>query len=248
MLPIRDENPHPPGFKPTVTIALIIVNVVVFIFEVLFTGQFWEFSNRAAGVLFLEWGAVPACITGTASIVSTCPTTPYVSLLSSTFLHGGLMHLGGNMLFLWIFGDNIELKFGKLGFLVIYLVWGILAGVAHVAIAPDSMIPAVGASGAISGVLGAYLVLFPRAKIMTFLMLGFFWRMMHIEAKWFLPFWLIFQNLLPFFLSGFGVAGGGVAFMAHIGGFAVGALFGYMYKKTHKSDFMYGQRYGYDYK
>ena len=246
MLPLRDENPHPPGFKPTVTIALIIINVTVFILEILMTGQFWEFNNRAAGIMFTEWGTVPACISGSASVISSCPPTPYISLLSSTFMHGGLMHLGGNMLFLWIFGDNIELKFGKIGFIAIYLVWGILAGLAHVAINPVSGIPAIGASGAISGILGAYLVLFPRARIMTFMMLGFFWRMMHIRAKWFLPFWLVFQNLLPFFLSGFGVAGGGVAFMAHIGGFAVGALSGLIYKKTHRSEFMYGQRYGYD--
>ena len=246
MLPLRDENPHPPGFKPKVTIALMIANVIVFFFEVAITGQFWEFSNRAAAVMFTEWGAVPACITGAAPAGAPCPPEPYVSLLSSTFMHGGLMHLGGNMLFLWIFGDNIEVKFGRAGFLGIYLVWGLVAGLAHIAIDPDSMIPAVGASGAISGVLGAYLVLFPRAKISTFLMLGFFWRMMHIEAKWFLPFWLVFQNILPFFLSGFGIAGGGVAFMAHIGGFAIGVATGLAYKKTHKADFMYGRRYGYD--
>ncbi len=245
MLPLRDENPHPPGFKPKVTIFLIIANVVVFFFEVAITGQFWEFGNNAAARMFYEWGAVPACVTGTASIVSSCPEMPYFSMLSSTFMHGGLMHLGGNMLFLWIFGDNIELKFGRGAFLAIYLAWGILAGLAHIAIDPDSMIPAVGASGAISGVLGAYLVLFPRAKIMTFMMLGFFWRMMHIEAKWFLPFWLVFQNLLPFFVSGFGIAGGGVAYMAHIGGFVAGVAVAYAYKRTHRSDYMYGRRYGY---
>jgi len=145
---------------------------------------------------------------------------------------------------LWIFGDNIEAKFGKTKFLGIYLVWGIVAGLAHIVIDPNSSIPAVGASGAISGVLGAYLALFPKARIQTFLMLGFFWRMMHIQARWFLPFWLIFQNILPFVISGFGVAGGGVAFMAHIGGFAIGIATGYLYKKTHRSDFTYGTRYG----
>lgn len=245
MLPLRDENPHPPGFKPKVTIALIIANVAVFFYEVAYTGQFWEFGNAAAARMFYEWGAVPACVTGAASVGVQCPEMPYFSLLTSTFMHGGLMHLGGNMLFLWIFGDNIELKFGRAGFLAIYLGWGIAAGLAHVAIGPESVIPAVGASGAISGVLGAYLVLFPRAKIMTFMMLGFFWRMMHIEAKWFLPFWLVFQNLLPFFVSGFGIAGGGVAYMAHIGGFAAGVAVGYAYKKSHRSDYMYGTRYGY---
>ncbi len=249
MFPLKDENPHPPGFKPKLTIALIVINVVVFFYEVAFTGQFWEFSNIRAAELFYEWGAVPACITGASNISingisASCPTLSYASLLSSIFLHGGLMHLGGNMLFLWIFGDNIELKYGRVKFLGVYLLWGIVAGLAHVAVDPNSPIPAVGASGAISGVLGAYLALFPRARILTFMMLGFFWRMIHIQARWFLPFWLIFQNILPFLIGGFGQAGGGVAFMAHIGGFAIGYAFGYAYKKSHSSEFSYGTRYG----
>ncbi len=250
MLPLRDENPHPPGFKPKLTIALIIINVIVFFFEVAVTGQFWEFSNQRAAMMFFDWGAVPTCITGGSTITSftgqqfPCPEMSYISLISSMFMHGGLMHLGGNMLFLWIFGDNIELKFGRAKFLGIYLFWGIGAGLAHIAIDPTSSIPAVGASGAISGVLGAYLALYPKAKIMTFMMLGFFWRMLHIEARWFLPFWLIFQNILPFLISGFGVAGGGVAFMAHIGGFVIGLATGYLYKKSHSSEFTYGTRYG----
>jgi len=249
MFPLRDENPHPPGFKPKLTILLIIINVAIFFYEVAVTGQFWEFSNSRAAQMFFEWGAVPTCINGASTIPIqgfqiSCPDIPYVSLISSMFLHGGLMHLGGNMLFLWIFGDNIELKFGRVKFLGIYLVWGIVAGLAHMAIDPDSSIPAVGASGAISGVLGAYLAIFPKVRITTFLMLGFFWRMMHIQARWFLPFWLIFQNLLPLFISGFGIAGGGVAYMAHIGGFAIGFATGYLYKKTHSSEFTYGTRYG----
>ncbi|MDP3780815.1 MAG: rhomboid family intramembrane serine protease, partial [Nitrosopumilaceae archaeon] len=131
-------------------------------------------------------------------------------------------------------------------FLLIYLVWGVGAGLVHIMGNPTSPIPAVGASGAISGILGAYLAMFPRAKITTMMMMGFFWRMMHIQAKWFLPFWLIFQNLLPFFIQnfGFGVAGGGIAFLAHIGGFVIGLATGMLYKKTHGSEFTYGTRYG----
>ena len=254
MFPLRDENPHPPGFKPRVTIALIIINAVVFFAQVAYTGQFFDFSNQNAYEMFYNWGAVPNCVTGaTYSSIPTnvglikldCPTVPYVSLLSSIFMHGGLLHFAGNMWFLWIFGDNIEQKFGKLKFLGIYLIWGILAGLLHVYGDTSSITPAVGASGAISGVLGAYLIIFPRARIQTFMMLGFFWRMMHIQARWFLPFWLVFQNLLPFFVGGFGIAGGGVAYLAHIGGFAVGLATGYLYKKTHSSDSMYGTRYGY---
>jgi len=254
MFPLRDENPHPPGYKPKVTYALIAINVLVFLIEIAYTGQFIEFTNNSAYNLFYNWGAVPNCVTGgTISNINlgegplqvTCPDAPYVSLLSSIFLHGGAMHLGGNMLFLWIFGDNIELKFGRIKYLAIYLIWGISAGLIHILGDPSSVTPAVGASGAISGVLGAYLVIFPRAKIQTAMMMGFFMRMIHIQARWFLPFWLVFQNLLPFFIGGFGVAGGGVAYLAHIGGFVVGLATGYLYKKTHSSEFTYGTRYGY---
>ena len=249
IIPLRDENPHPPGFKPKLTIALIIANVIVFFYEVAATGQFFDFTNSRAAMMFYEWGAVPACINGASHIVSgsfeiPCPDVPFVSLFSSIFMHGGLIHLGGNMLFLWIFGDNIELKFGRAKFLAIYLGWGVVAGLAHMAIDPNSMIPAVGASGAISGVLGAYLAIFPRARILTFMFIFFFFRMIHIQARWFLPFWLVFQNLLPFFIGGFGGSVGGVAYMAHIGGFAIGFATGYLYKKTHSSEFTYGTRYG----
>ena len=249
MFPLKDENPHPPGFKPKLTILLIVINVIVFGAEVAITGQIWEFSNEKAFQMFYDWGAVPTCITGSSTFTingqtGSCPDMAYVSLVSSIFMHGGLMHLGGNMLFLWIFGDNIEAKFGRAKYIGIYFIWGIGAGLIHILGDPSSPIPAVGASGAISGILGAYLVMFPRAKIMTFMMLGFFWRMMHIQARWFLPFWLIFQNLLPFFIGGFGVAGGGVAYLAHIGGFAIGLGTGYLYKKSHGSEYTYGTRYG----
>lgn len=249
MLPIRDENPKPPGYKPKVTIALLAANVIIFFFEVAVTGQFFEFSNDRAAMLFYEWGAVPACITGDSTISIqqiqiSCPDMPELGLLSSIFLHGGLLHLGGNMLFLWIFGDNIELKYGRIKFLGIYLVWGIVAGLAHVIGDVNSPIPAVGASGAISGVLGAYLVMFPRTRITTFIMMGFFSRMAHVPAKWYLPFWLIFQNILPFVVGGFGFGGGGVAYLAHIGGFVIGLATGYLYKKTHGSEYLHGSRYG----
>ena len=127
VFPLKDENPHSSGFKPWVTRLLLIANAAVFLYEIAYTGQFWEFGNARAAQLFFEWGAVPNCITGGSSIVQPglvlpCPDSPYFTLITSTFLHGGLMHLGGNMLFLWIFGDNIEHKFGRLKFLGIY--WG----------------------------------------------------------------------------------------------------------------------------
>lgn len=254
LLPLKDENPHPPGWRPIVTYGLIAANVIAFFFEVAVTGQFLDFTNGRAFALFYDLGAVPQCVMGADSlninfgrgpVLVECPSNPLMTLVTSTFLHGGALHLGGNMLFLWIFGDNIELKFGRLKYLGIYLGWGVLAGLAHIAGDTNSAIPAVGASGAVSGILGAYLILFPRARILTVMMLFIFIRMLHIQAKWFLPFWLVFQNLLPFFIGGFGVAGGGVAYLAHIGGFAVGLAVGYLYKITHQSEFTYGTRYGY---
>jgi membrane associated rhomboid family serine protease len=249
MLPIRDENPKPAGYKPKMTIALIVANVIIFFLEVAITGQFFEFGNDRAAAFFFDWGAVPACVSGDRilnfqDIEISCPPEPMITLLTSTFLHGGALHLGGNMLFLWIFGDNIELKFGRLKFLGIYLMWGIVAGLVHIVGDLNSPIPAVGASGAISGVLGAYLVMFPRAKITTFMMLGFFMRMTHVSAKFFLPFWLIFQNLLPLFVGGFGFGSGGVAYLAHIGGFVIGLATGFAYKKMRSGEFTYGTRYG----
>ncbi len=249
MLPIRDENPKPAGYKPKMTIALIVANVIIFFIEVAITGQFFEFNNNRAAAFFFDWGAVPACVSGDRilnfqDVEISCPPEPMMTLLTSTFLHGGALHLGGNMLFLWIFGDNIELKFGRLKFLGIYLTWGIIAGLVHIVGDLNSPIPAVGASGAISGVLGAYLVMFPRAKITTFMMLGFFMRMTHVSAKFFLPFWLIFQNLLPLFVGGFGFGSGGVAYLAHIGGFVIGLATGFAYKKMRSGEFTYGARYG----
>lgn len=257
MIPLKDENPHPPGFKPRMTIALIAANAIIFFVQVAITGQFFEFSMvDESGIhpntinMYYNWGTVPTCVTGGDTLninfgggpVSlSCPTVYYISLLSSIFMHGGLLHFGFNMLFLWVFGDNIEQKFGKIKYLGIYLIWGIAAGLIHVAGDPTSPIPAVGASGAISGVMGAYLVIFPKARILT--LMGYF--MIHVQARWFLPFWLIVQNLLPFFVGGFGASGGGVAFLAHIGGFAVGVVTGYLYKKIHSSDSTYGTRYGY---
>jgi len=264
ILPIKDENPHPPGFKPKLTIALIIINVLVFFYQVSVTGQFLElqmvdpntgtlFPNTIK--LFYEWGTVPYCISGGDSInlsidetnplPVSCPDIPMLTLLSSMFMHGSIMHLGGNMLFLWIFGDNIEAKFGKAKFLGIYLLWGIVASFAHIAIDPASGAPGIGASGAISGVMGAYLIIFPKARVLTMMWVFFIIRWMHLSAKWILLYYLIVQNLFPvIFSSLFSTGGGGVAYMAHIGGFVIGLAFGYMYKKTHSSEYTYGTRYG----
>jgi membrane associated rhomboid family serine protease len=238
MLPLRDENPKPPGYKPIVTYALIAINVIVFFWEISVTGQFYEFTNRRAEEIFLNYGTVPSIVTKglidkNYGVIS--------SIFSSTFLHAGILHIGGNMLFLYIFGDNIEYKFGRGKYLALYLFWGLVAGFVHILSDPSSSAPAIGASGAISGVLGAYLVIFPNAKVLTLLLFGFFIRTIRISVKWYLPFWFIFQNVLPALV---GSSGSGVAFFAHIGGFLIGMLSGFLYRKTHGSEFMYGTRYG----
>ena len=238
MLPLRDENPKPVGWKPYITYAIIAINVLLFVWEIAVTHQVWEFTNKRAEDMLLNYGTVPAVITnGIASHNYASIST----IFSSMFLHAGVMHIGGNMLFLWIFGDNIEYKFGRGKFLALYLFWGVTAGFFHILSNPSSPLPAIGASGAISGVLGAYLILFPNAKVVTLMLFGFFTRLTRISAKWYLPFWFIFQNVLPALI---GSSGSGVAFFAHIGGFLVGLFAGFIYKKTHSSEFTYGTRYG----
>jgi membrane associated rhomboid family serine protease len=243
MIPLRDENPKPVGYKPIVTYALIAINVIVFFWEISVTGQFYEFTNRRAEEIFLNYGTVPSVVTN--GLIDRNYGV-ILSIFSSEFLHAGIMHVGGNMLFLYIFGDNIEYKFGRGKYLALYLFWGLIAGFVHILSDPSSSAPAIGASGAISGVLGAYLVLFPNAKVVTLMFFGFFIRVIRISVKWYLPFWFIFQNVLPALV---GSNGSGVAFFAHIGGFLIGMFTGFLYKKTHSSEFMYGTRYGWkDYK
>ena len=237
MLPIRDENPKPPGYRPYITYALILVNVLVFFWEISVTQQIWEFTNKSAEEILLNYGTVPVVITNgfvdhNYGVIG--------SIFSSMFLHAGVIHIGGNMLFLWIFGDNIEFKFGRGKYLALYLFWGLVAGFVHVLSDPSSQVPAIGASGAISGVLGAYLILFPNAKVVGVLLIAFFMRI-RISAKWYLLFWFLYQNVFPTLV---GSRGSGVAFFAHIGGFLIGLLSGFIYKKTHSSEFTYGTRYG----
>lgn len=205
MLPIRDHNPS--GKTPYVTYALIALNVGIFL-------SYWPlFSDpRAINAFFFEWAMLPVLVTQEAA---------YESMFTSMFLHGGWMHLAGNMLFLWIYGDNMEEEFGHLGYLIFYLACGIAAAVTHVAAAPYSQVPTVGASGAIAGVMGGYLLLFPKARIDIFIFLIIIFRIIPIPA------WIVLG--LWFALQIFGGVGadpdqGGVAYWAHAGGFVAGIL------------------------
>jgi membrane associated rhomboid family serine protease len=185
---------------------------------------------KALQVMVYQYGAIPAVIFGVQHLPeSVVAVPPYASILTSMFLHGGLMHLLGNMLYLWIFGNNIEEAMGRMRFLAFYLITGIAASYTHALSNPHSIVPSIGASGAVSGILGAYLLLYPRARVLTLVFLGFFVRLMYIPAGFVLGIWFVFQ-LLSGSLSGQG-NGGGVAFWAHVGGFIAGMLLVGMFKR-----------------
>jgi membrane associated rhomboid family serine protease len=205
MIPLRDNNPT--RRTPILTIILIIINVAVF----LYTNSL---SARAQALVFRDYGLIPLKITAALS------ATTAQTFITSMFLHGGWLHIAGNMLFLWIFGNNIEDRLGKIRFILFYVVCGILAGLAQIAIDPKSPIPEIGASGAIAGVLGGYIVLFPRAKVKTLIFIWYFIRIADISAVWVLGLWFVLQVA-----NGFTAYGqSDVAFFAHIGGFIAGAI------------------------
>lgn len=215
MIPLHDDNPT--ERTPFVTIVFIAICVVVFLYQVSL--------HREPGEIFVfQYGAIPAVVFGHASLPdeATVAFPVALTLLTSMFLHGGWMHLIGNMLYLWVFGNNIEDVMGHTKFIVFYILCGILAGLSHAVTDLSSQIPMVGASGAISAVLGAYLLLFPRAHVLV-LMPGI--GMTRIAAGIVLGMWFVTQ-LISGGMS-VGATGGGVAFFAHIGGFVAGmALIG----------------------
>lgn len=205
MFPIRDHNPS--GRTPYVTYALIAANVVVFLlYYPAMSG-----NERALAYFWQDWAMTPNHVSDGRDIYT---------VLTSMFLHGGWMHLGGNMLYLWIFGDNMEDEFGHVGFLGFYLVAGVAAAMLQVIAAPWSPVPVVGASGAIAGVLGGYLLLFPRARVDIVVIFIVFFKTFALRAWIVLGVWLGLQ-----FLGGVSAAAdeGGVAYWAHVGGFIAGA-------------------------
>lgn len=219
MIPLHDDNPT--EIAPIVTIALIVLCSLVFLYEV-------SLPDQAGEAFVFQYGAIPASIFGhEAALPENAVAVPFtLTLLTSMFLHGGWMHLIGNMLYLWIFGNNVEDAMGHVKFVIFYVVCGILAAVSHAVTDPASGIPMVGASGAISGVLGAYLLLYPRAQVLVLIPLGIFMRTMYVPAGFVLGFWFVLQ----LFSGGMslGQGGGGVAWFAHVGGFVAGmALIGF---------------------
>jgi membrane associated rhomboid family serine protease len=202
MFPIRDHNPS--GRKPFVTYALIAINMLVFL------GYWGQFSAQGLDAFFYTWGLVPdQILSGRGGL----------TLITHMFLHGGWMHLLGNLLFLWIFGDNMEDAFGHLRYLGFYLLCGLAAAALQIAGDPSSNGPMVGASGAIAGVLGGYLLLFPRAKVDVLIIFIVFFRIFAIQAWIVLGIWFGLQ-----LINGLGATQDGVAYLAHVGGFVAGAV------------------------
>ncbi|MFQ5457642.1 MAG: rhomboid family intramembrane serine protease, partial [Myxococcota bacterium] len=213
MIPFKDENPT--RSVPVVTVGLIVANVAIFL---------WQASlgpGEHYGIL--RWGLTPLELRGMFTYAhGGVSAEPLITVFTSMFLHGNLLHLAGNMLFLWVFGDNVEDALGHLRFILFYLVTGIAGALTQVYTAVDPTVPMIGASGAISGVLGGYLVLYPMARVVTLVPLLFYFTVVRIPAFFYLIFWFGIQ-----LLGSGGVragAGGGIAFLAHIGGFAAGAV------------------------
>jgi membrane associated rhomboid family serine protease len=220
MIPLRDDIPSQK--KPIVTTSLISVNILIFFYQVSLGEGFEQFV--------LKYGAIPYQITH-GEEVTPYSTFPFpLTLFTAMFLHGGFLHLLGNMLYLWIFGDNVEDRLGHIKFLVLYLISGLGASLSHIIISPNSTLPMVGASGAIAGVLGAYLIEFPYARISTLVFFGFFVRLIRIPAFFVLGFWFILQLLYALPSSGAPI-GGGVAWFAHIGGFLIGIFLSIILKR-----------------
>ena len=202
MIPLRDIVPS--RTTPVITISLIVLNVLVFLFELSL--------GRAVEAFTFYFGLVPADFA-------------WLNVFTSMFIHSGFLHIAGNMLYLWIFGDNVEDRMGHGRFLVFYLLCGVAAALAQTVTAPNSTVPMVGASGAIAGVMGAYFVLYPKSRIVALVPLFFFFQIIEVPAIFFLGIWFLMQ-----FLSGVGsiaeatrgAPGGGVAFWAHVAGFVAG--------------------------
>jgi membrane associated rhomboid family serine protease len=225
MFPIDDDNPT--RITPYVTYGIVALNVLIFIYEL-------TFSEQGLTKFFYQWAVVPIQLTGAiaGSPVPILPAEPpeLFTLISSQFLHGGFLHIAGNMLFLWIFGNNVEDQLGHFKFLFFYLACGVLASLAQCFFSQTSQIPSLGASGAIAGVMGAYIIRFPNVSVKTVFPIGIFPLVFNIPAFFYLGIWFLQQALYSFATlapkTNVGMESGGVAYWAHAGGFVFGAVLG----------------------
>jgi membrane associated rhomboid family serine protease len=248
MFPLKDNIPT--ERTPWVAIALIVANVVVFLLEIRSGGSFWSGPTRSAAV---DYGAIPYelthlgkhCVLEPANGAIACgvpdghqPPT-ILTVFTSMFMHAGILHLAGNMIFLWVFGNNVEDAMGHVKFLIFYLLGGLAATGLQVLVNPDSGVPSIGASGAIAAVLGGYLVLYPRARVLTLVFVLFFFTFLQLPAILFLFIWFAEQVLFGLAnLSNPTGGGGGVAYFAHIGGFLFGALTIRLFATRVKHDYL----------
>ncbi|MBE0461092.1 MAG: rhomboid family intramembrane serine protease [Candidatus Aminicenantes bacterium] len=204
-IPLKDENPT--SRFPFVTVAFIGINIFVFFYQIL--------SPEGLQYFVYRMGAIPYEITHFKTLAHLPRISPPLSLLTAMFIHGGFFHLFGNMLYLWIFGNNVEDFLGPFRFILFYVLSGLGASLTHIIFNPNSQVPMIGASGAIAGILGAYLILFPKAKVLTLVFLFIYIQIVPIPAAFVLGLWFIIQ------VMNVGL-GGGVAWFAHIGGFLIG--------------------------
>ena len=213
MIPLRDDNPT--STTPYIANTILLTCVIVFVFEIVS-------PDYLTGNLFYSWGLVPAALVHDFPLPDEAYRIhPVLTIFTSMFMHGGFMHIIGNMLYLWIFADNIEDDIGHTKFLIFYLLSGVAAALTQVFMNPESTTPMVGASGAIGGVLGAYIVNYPKAKVLVLLPLGFIYQTFRVPAVFVLGIWFIMQFLNNAISD---PSGGGVAYGAHIGGFIFGAI------------------------
>ena len=228
MIPLRDDVPS--QSTPVVTYGLIALNLVVYLYQFSLSLDSRGPGAEAFEALIYEFGVVPCRLTGSCTTVDQFPH-PVATILSSMFLHANLLHVLGNMLYLWIFGDNVEDTLGHGRFLFLYLLAGLVAALGQTLVNPSSRVPMVGASGAVAGVLGAYLILFPGATVLTLMMFGIFYRIVHIPAVIVLGFWIVIQIVSGYITVALGRGeSGGVAWFAHIGGFVAGMLLLFLFR------------------
>jgi len=224
MIPLKDDNPT--SGRPIVTYFIIGLCILVFFIQL-------NSNSYKTGQLFYSYGLIPSVLSGHNQLPIDLYVIPaYATIFTSMFMHGGFMHLAGNMLYMWIFADNIEDNLGSIKFLIFYCLSGIGAAMSQVFVDTQSQIPMVGASGAIGGVLGAYLINHPNARVLVLIPFGFFSQLIKIRALYVLGFWFILQFINSSMMES--TSGGGVAYAAHIGGFVSGIILILFFNKKKK--------------
>ncbi len=218
MVPLKDDNPT--KNVPYITYILIALNLIIFFFEL-------SLAPQQLTQFFYQWAVVPEELTASLQHITGGSIGEWSTLITAQFLHAGFLHVGGNMLYLWIFGNNVEDQMGKVRFIIFYLTCGVLASLAQWFFAQDSMVPSLGASGAIAGVMGAYILRYPRVNVLTFIPLGIFFTTVRIPALVYLGIWFVQQAFYGVVSleapANIGMQNGGIAYWAHAGGFVVGA-------------------------